>query len=299
MCAGPGRRTLGGTLDTLPRVQAIWLDDGCRVDLGEPTSGGSKNDTRLGQIGSQRVVVKIERAHGRLIEEAQALRYLAAHRIRVPRVLASGVTPDGDQFLVLSHEPGVRPISADGWERFGRDLAALLEVPTDGCTFPRVTTTEFVEDHRERLNLVRALLTQELADQISRAILRIAGVERLVVTHGDPGSGNYLDDETNQGVLLDWETATVSPCGLDLGRAVFIGLMDLGRTGIPEQLVTALTRGYLDHVSRMVALAPELLPAWTTIAGLQFIHGRHTQPLRPDRTPEIAARVLATYLARV
>jgi hypothetical protein len=55
------------------RVDAVVLGDGPVVELGGPTVGGSKNETRFGQIGRQRVVVKIQRAHGRLADEERAL----------------------------------------------------------------------------------------------------------------------------------------------------------------------------------------------------------------------------------
>lgn len=216
----------------------------------------------------------------------------------VPRVVASGDTTLGQRFLVVSRERGVRTITPEGWSRFGRDLAALLEVPVSDCPFPTVSTAQFVVDHRDRLGLVGPLLTDGLADEIDRAIRQVAGVDRAVVTHGDPGSGNYLDDETGHGTLLDWETASVSPLGLDLGRAAFIGLMDHGHSGIPEQLVGGLVSGYFAE-PRTAPLDRELVRAWIIIGGLQFIHGRHVQLLRPDRTPQVAARALETYIASV
>jgi aminoglycoside phosphotransferase len=278
-------------------VDAITLGDRRRVELGELAGGGSKNETRFGQIGQQRVVVKIQGARGRLTDEERTLQFLAAQGVRVPQVIGSGDTPEGHQFLVMSREEGVRPITPEGWIRFGRDLAALLDVPISGCPFSYVTTAEFVADHRDRLDLVRPLVTDDLADEIEHAITQIAGVDQLVVTHGDPGSGNYLDNETGDGILLDWETASVSPFGLDLGRAAFIGLMDLGRSGIPDQLVAALIHGYLVGRSCDAKMGKELLRAWITVGGLQFIHGRHTQPLLPERTPQVAARALEIYLA--
>jgi aminoglycoside phosphotransferase len=278
-------------------VDTVALDDGRCVELGELTCNGSKNETRFGRIGRLRVVVKIQGAHGRLMDEERALRFLAAHGVRVPRVVGAGVTPEGRRFLAISREEGVRPITPAGWVRCGRDLAALLDVPASGCPLPCVTTAEFVADHHQRLDLVRPLMTDDLAGQIAHAVTLISGVDRLVVTHGDPGSGNYLDNEAGYGVLLDWETASVSPFGVDLGRAAFIGLLDLGRSGIPDQLVAALIHGYSKASPGDTHMSTELLRAWITIGGLQFIHGRQTQPLLPERTPQVAARVLEIYLA--
>ncbi|GAA4179994.1 aminoglycoside phosphotransferase family protein [Gryllotalpicola koreensis] len=280
-------------------VHVLSLEDGRALELGERTKGGTKNETRYGTIGTDPVVVKIQRAHGRLRDEEAALAFLTAAGVRVPRVVAAGTTPTGEPFLVITRESGTRTNTPEGWWRFGRDLACLLDVSTDTCPFPRITATEFTADHRERLDLVRPLLAPSLAAEIDEAIAVISGTDHLVVTHGDPGSGNYLDsgNDDEPGVLLDWETASVSPQGIDLGRAVFIGLMDLGRSGIPDQLTAALVRGYTARAAVAARLDSAHLRAWTTIAGLQFIHGRFTQPLVPERTPKVAARVLETYLA--
>jgi hypothetical protein len=93
--------------------------------------------------------------------------------------------------------------------------------------------------------------------------------------------------------------SSVAPFGLDLGRAAFIGLLDLRRSGIPDELVAALIRGSADRSPLAAQMNAELLRAWITLGGLQFIHGRHTQPLLPERTPQVAAHVLETYLATV
>jgi aminoglycoside phosphotransferase len=224
-------------------VEETALGDRCVIELGELTGGGSKNHARFGRVGQERVVVKIQGTYGRLREEEQALRFLAEHGVCVPRVIDSGITENGGWFLAISREAGAPSLTADGWARCGHDFAGLLDVPIQACPFPRVTTADCVVDHRERLDLVRFLLNDDVVHAISSAIGQIAGTSRLVVTHGDPGGGNYLDNPAGRGVLLDWETASVSPLGLDLGRAAFIGLLDLWQTGIPEKLSSAFIHG--------------------------------------------------------
>lgn len=279
-------------------MAAIALGDGRLVELGDLARGGSKNETRFGWVGQRRVVVKIEGEHGRLADEERALRFLAAHGVPVPNVIGSG-TREGRRLLVISYEAGVAPVTPEGWARCGRDFAALVDIPIAGCPFPRTTTADFVADHRTRLQLVEPLLRADLVDEISGAIARIAGGDRLVVTHGDPGGGNYLESQTGVGVLLDWETASVSPFGLDLGRAAFIALMDLWSSGIPDQLASAFVHGYTGRPPQTERVSGDLLRAWIIVGGLQFIHGRHTAPLTPDRTPQVAAQVLKNYLATV
>lgn len=279
-------------------MDSLTLSDGRVVQLGERAHGGTKNDTRFGVVGSQDVVVKVEDTHGQLEDERVALDFLAGTKVRVPQVVASGVTGAGRPFLVMTREKGVRAVTPAGWGRLGRDLACLLDVSADSCPFPRIGSDDFAADHRARLDVVGSLLDPSLANEIERAIDTISGVERLVITHGDPGSGNYLDseDDDRPGVVLDWESASIAPVGLDAGRAVFIGLMDLGHTGIPNQLAAALIRGYTEQAASL-SLDDELLRAWTIVAGLQFIHGRHMRPLVPERTPAAAVRVLESYLA--
>ncbi|GAA4154393.1 hypothetical protein GCM10022286_01910 [Gryllotalpicola daejeonensis] len=276
-------------------MTTLELAGGTLVTLGHRTAGGSKNETRYGVMADGReVVVKTQRNHGRLREEAAALTFLGARGVRAPKVIAAATGPDSSEVLVLSREAGERPVTPDGWRRFGRDLATLASVDTAGWPLATVSAAEFAGDHDRRLSVVAHLLDGELRREISAAIERVADVHDLVITHGDPGSGNYLDDG-EQGTLIDWETASLSPFGLDIGRAVFIGLLDLGRTGIRRALVAALIDGYRANLT--VELDDHVLRAWTIIAGLQFIHGRHVRPLRPDRTPQVAAEVLAAYLA--
>jgi aminoglycoside phosphotransferase (APT) family kinase protein len=243
----------------------------------------------------EQVVVKIQATHGQLQAEEAALRYLAPHGPRVPRVVSFGTDADGACFLVLSREPGVRPTEPGGWYRLGRDLAALPQVPVDDCTLRRTTAAEFVAEHLERLDVVTALLGGKTRRATAAAIRQFEVSDRLVLTHGDPGSGNYLEQH-DQGVILDWETASVGPYGVDAGRAAFIALLDNGHTGIPEELHAAVVCGYHDGLPADCALDQDTLSAATIVAGLQFIHGRHVEPLRPDRTPRIAIDVLAAYL---
>lgn len=96
--------------------------------------------------------------------------------------------------------------------------------------------------------------------------------------------------------FLDWETATVAPYGIDAGRGAFIALLDNSRTGIPEELHAGFLDGYRSGPCRLL---DETLRAATLVAGLQFIRGRHTRPLRADRTPQQAIDATGRYLGRV
>lgn len=73
--------------------------------------------------------------------------------------------------------------------------------------------------------------------------------------------------------------------------------MDLGGTGRPGELHAAFVQGYRTALDDPAALDDGSLLAWTVLAGLQFVHGRFVQPLRPERTPQAAADVLARFLS--
>lgn len=273
-------------------IDRITLPDGRAVDLGDRTSGGSKNHTRFGTLpDGQQVVVKQQANHGRLPCEAAALAYAADHGLRVPGVIAAWQPADGGYCLVLTREPGVRTHEPAGWWRMGFDLARLAAVDVDECPLPRVDAARFATDHLQRLEVVEPLINDH-ADEI-RAAVQLIAPGRPTLTHGDPGSGNYLDHETG-GTILDWETASVAPFGIDVGRAAFIALLDNANTGIPDELRSAVVDGYRAGLPEPVDEA--VVTAGVIVAGLQFIHGRHTRPLRPDRTADQAVAALANFI---
>jgi aminoglycoside phosphotransferase len=278
---------------------ALLLNDGRSVLLGDLTPGGSKNETRFAELSDgQQIVVKIQRSHGRLDVEERALIFLASSHVPAPTVVGAGLTEVGHRFLVITREQGARTNAPDGWGRLGRDLASLTEVSIDSCPLERVSLAAFIEDHQKRLSVVADVIDGSLVAEIAAAIERVEASDRAVLTHGDPGSGNYLDTGRT-GIIIDWETAFVGPFGLDAGRAAFIALMDLGRSGRPAALWAALIDGYRNALDDPAELSDELLTAWTIVAGLQFIHGRFVQPLRTDRTPQTAADTLNQFLSGV
>jgi aminoglycoside phosphotransferase (APT) family kinase protein len=280
-------------------ADSLVLTSGLIVFLGDRTAGGSKNETRFGQLETgQRVVVKVQAHHGRLDLESQTLSFLAGTSVPVPRVVEFGTSLDGRPVLIITRHHGVRATGPAGWQRFGRALAGLSSVPVERWPLEVVTTAEFVADHRDRLRQVATLIDGTLLDHIDDALKVIENNPRpLRLAHGDAGSGNYLDDGRD-GTILDWETASVSPFGVDVGRGAFIALMDLGRIGEPIAQHDGFIVGYRSALPDPSALDDETLNAWTIVAALQFIHGRHIQPLRADRTPRGAAQTLTDYLAR-
>jgi len=280
-------------------ADSLALTSGLVVLLGGRTPGGSKNETRFGQLETgQQVVVKVQAHHGRLDLENQALSFLAGTSVPTPRVVEFGTSLDGQPVLIITRHHGVRATGPAGWQRFGRALAGLSSVSVEGWPLTVVTTDEFVADHRGRLKQLATVIDQTLVDHIDDALRAIEMTPvPLRLAHGDAGSGNYLDDGMN-GTILDWETASVSPFGVDVGRGAFIALMDLGRIGHPIAQHDAFIVGYRNALPDSSALDDKTLNAWTIVAALQFIHGRHIQPLRADRTPQAAVQTLTDYLVR-
>lgn len=178
----------------------------------------------------------------------------------------------------------------------GQDYARLAGATITACPLPTIHHQDFAADHAERLNTVKPFIASQAHDEIRRAIQHFASVRDLALTHGDPGSGNYLDHQPG-GTILDWETASIAPFGIDAGRAAFIALLDNDHTGIPDHLHAAFIRGYRAALPTEQQLSDETLHASILIAALQFIHGRYTQPLRQDRTPQMAVDALDGYLS--
>lgn len=278
-------------------ISTLTLRDGQKVHLGDRTPGGSKNHTRYGTLDNGRpVVVKVQATHGQLPREEAALTFATRQGLPTPTVVGSGSTHDGDFFLVLTKETGIRTNQPDGWQRMGRDYARLASASITDCPLPTIRPEDFAADHAERLNTIKSFLSGQARDEIREAIRHFATTCDLVLTHGDPGSGNYLDHQPG-GTILDWETAAVAPFGIDAGRAAFIAILDNDHTGIPDQLHAAFVRGYRAALPAEQSLSDETLHAGILIAALQFIHGRHTQLLRPDRTPQMAVDALNGYLS--
>jgi aminoglycoside phosphotransferase (APT) family kinase protein len=118
----------------------------------------------------------------------------------------------------------------------------------------------------------------------------------LIVTHGDPGNGNYLESDT-RAVLIDWEQAQVAPRGLDLARAIFIALLRAAHSD-PGDLenARAVMAGYLNS-SNWNPTTSEM-KWWLEVAGVQVVHNRWLRSDQPNVPPwQDAAVVLEDSLS--
>jgi aminoglycoside phosphotransferase (APT) family kinase protein len=185
----------------------------------------------------------------------------------------------------------------------GRTLAALTELPCAGCGLPIYDPARFKEAHQRRLDDLGTTLREAMFgipdwEQLSSLYPPARGP--LVITHGDPGPGNYLDNGQS-GTLIDWEEAHVAPRGLDLARAMFIALLGSGPTGFVARdhhaRARSVARGYLASLQQTWRPGPAELRWWLTAAGTQFAHRRLQRAGQPRVLPWTdAITVLATAL---
>ena len=183
-------------------------------------------------------MVKLERVAGALETERCALTWLTAHAGPAPHLRsAARIRQAGGASrlcLISDLAGGEAPQSEQAWERFGVALAGLPDLPWRGSGLRIYDHAEFVAGHQARIRDLGDGLSEPLNGVVDLDWLMSGPVPvatPLVLTHGDPGPGNFLDDG-GRGTLLDWEEAQVAPLGLDLARAMFIALPGVGPTGL-------------------------------------------------------------------
>jgi aminoglycoside phosphotransferase (APT) family kinase protein len=224
---------------------------------------------------------------GALEVERRALEWLGAHDGPSPRLLAAGSEVESDSLCLVSERvAGEAPRSAAAWERLGRSLARLSQLPWEGSGLAVQDQREFLAVHERRV----ADLAQALATDLGATLPPVPPFyadSPLIVTHGDPGPGNFLDDGA-AGKLIDWEDAQVSPRGLDLGRAAFIAHLGSGPEGFEAADQTARARAVVAGFQAESA-GPGLdageLRWWLGVAGVQFAHRRLERAGEPGVLP--------------
>ena len=272
----------------------IVLDGGLRVTIEGQPPQGSKHTVLFGVLTDtgEAVVVKLEGISGALAREGAALEYLAVHDGPAPELKAAGLTDvSGERVvcLVVQHLQGTAPTSRDGWRRMGRALGRLAE-PVSGIErLPVLDRTRFGAEHAQRVRELGDCLTATAAaipDWPSLACAKVPRPGPLVLTHGDPGPGNFLDNGRS-GWLIDWEDAHVAPRGLDLARAVFIAWLGSGSAGFVgrdhDARAQAVVAGYLETVPGGWQPSINETRWWLAVAGVQFVH--HRRQLRRVARP--------------
>ena len=249
------------------------------MDDLEPGPSGLAHRVFFGAERGSRfpIVVKIEQVPGCLEIEHRALVWLFDRKVDVPRVHWFGSGRIGDEqmapCLVTERIDGTPPHSPSSWSRMGRTIQRLEGVPCRGSGLPILDEAQFVSSHQEKINALRDRLASVPCSEPPP-------LGPLIVTHGDPGNGNYLESDT-RAVLIDWEQAQVAPRGLDLARAVFIALLraahsdsrDLGNA-------RAVITGYLNS-SNWNPTTSEM-KWWLEVAGMQIVHNRWLRSDQPN-----------------
>lgn len=280
----------------LDSPESINLENGLAIRVDGCPAQGTRHEVFFGVLTrtGERVVVKVERVPGGLDVEHRALRCLTADRGPAPRLIAaSPVISSGRRAacLVTQRADGAAPTTRSGWKRMGHALARLVDIPCCGCDLTMLNARTFGARHAQRIEQLGVRL-QKLADTVEDwTELRsstIPGASELVLTHGDPGPGNFLDNNA-AGTLVDWETAHIAPLGLDLARAIFIALLGAGPAGYPardhHQRAQAVAHGYLAQVGQRWRPTSQQLRWWLTVGGIQFIHRRWRRAGEPGVAP--------------
>jgi aminoglycoside phosphotransferase (APT) family kinase protein len=266
----------------------LRLDDGTTITGLTRPPQGMRHRVLFGveEASGREVAVKIELLPGALGPERAALEWLSANDGPAPRLRAVGTVADGEHrgaaCLVSDRVDGEAPRSVSGWERLGLALARLARLPWEGSGLDVQGHREFLAVHERRVDD----LGGELAARLPPVPPAYAN-SPLVLTHGDPGPGNFLDDG-EAGTLIDWEDALVAPRGLDLGRAAFIALLGAGPEGyVPADRTTrasAVVDGFRAEADDGFPDESELA-WWRSVAGVQFAHRRFERAGEPGVLP--------------
>lgn len=280
----------------LDATESIYLADGLVIRVDGRPAQGTRHEVLFGvlQRTGERVAVKMERIPGSLEVERRALSWLTAQRGPAPRLItASTVISRGRHAacLVTARADGAAPTTRSSWERMGHSLARLVNIPFCGCDLTVLDPPTFGDRHAQRIRQLGVrleMLAETVEDWTQLCSPTIPGATDLVITHGDPGPGNYLDDN-EAGTLIDWEAAQIAPLGLDLARATFIALVGAGPAGYlardHHQRARAVAHGYLTQLGKRWLPTPEQLRWWLTVAGIQFVHRRWQRAGQPGVAP--------------
>jgi aminoglycoside phosphotransferase len=233
---------------------ALRLTDGTTIgELSRPRQG-TRHRVVFGieESSGREVAVKIELIAGALAPERRALEWLTLQGGPSPRLHAAGtLSPSGEYpgavCLVIDRVAGEPASSLSGWEGLGRAIARLCRIAWEGSELTTLEHDDFLALHERRVEDLGQALGRDLGADLP-AVPPSYAASPLVVTHGDPGPGNFLDDGAD-GTLIDWEDALVAPRGLDLARATFIALLGSGPEGFVARdhaaRADAVLRGHL------------------------------------------------------
>jgi aminoglycoside phosphotransferase (APT) family kinase protein len=270
----------------------LHLDDGTTIiDVTRPAQG-MRHRILFGveERSGREVAVKVELIAGALAVEMRALEWLARHDGPAPRLRFAGNVSSGEAAgaacIVCDRVAGAPAATLPAWDRLGRSIARLGRMPWKGSRLSVHHHESFLAAHEARLDDLGAALGSDLPGTLPRAPASYSHAP-LVLTHGDPGPGNFLDDGFS-GTLIDWEDAGVAPRGLDLGRASFIALLGSGPEGYVAadrvERARSVVAGHLAETDDGFPKADEL-SWWLSVAGVQFAHRRLERAGEPGVLP--------------
>src|SRR3546814_250857 len=226
-------------LSTPPDWATALLGEG--TALVSVLAGGSSRETLLLEVpaGRGRVVARHDRGAGplsgtpfTLAREAATFAAVAGAGLTAPALVA--VAPDGSAFAVeeVAGTPETSDVALDDY------LECLGRLHATGTTLAPAGHAGFdaagVEDLALWQDAAAQLATPSPILDLAFDRLRAHGAfepDRVVLCHGDAGTGNYLHDGSQVTGLIDWEMAHTGDAHDDLAsvavRAALNGV-DLG-----------------------------------------------------------------------
>jgi aminoglycoside phosphotransferase len=178
----------------------LRLTDGTTItDLTRPNQG-MRHRVLFGveEASGREVAVKIELIAGALEPERRTLEWLTRQDGPSPRLHVAGTLDASGEYsgavcLVIDRVAGENPDTPASWGRLGRALARLSRVPWRGSDLTTLDHDAFLALHERRVDDLGRALGRDLAAMLP-AVPPSYSTLALVVTHGDPGPGNFLDD---------------------------------------------------------------------------------------------------------
>jgi Ser/Thr protein kinase RdoA (MazF antagonist) len=184
--------------------------------VGQPLSGGARNDVRLVEINGELAVARLGvRPDDDRAWETELLVFLSDAGTTVPRPWP---TLDGrlhaDGLVVMDHVSGRVPESDADWRLVADYLGRVHGLTSGWPQRPRWSSSVDLVASESGTSVDLAAMPAEAVARCRKAWERLAG-RPMTVVHGDPNAGN-VRIEGDRVVLLDWDESRVDVPLLDL-----------------------------------------------------------------------------------
>lgn len=199
--------------------------------------------------------------HGRVIQEARAVRAARACGVRTPDLRHDVIDLAGERFaLVFDWIEGSAP-SPGSWPPIVAEAAKLARAPTDGIQTLRL---DRAATDGQWATILGPSLAPDFAkrwQRASREVDDLAATGPLVLAHGDLQPANVLVDSAGTPWLLDFECARLAPVEWDPAKIIILGNR-FGNPHEPGPLLSAWPPLDPSRLARCVAAQEVLNVGW-------------------------------------